>query len=322
MITFRPASTADLSMVLSCRVREPVSWVDPGRYQRELAVGSYRPEWTWLAQYDGVLVGRAVWWALPDRTSPTALDCLWTSPTVGDRASVAADLLRAGHAGLRDGGATSLPDYEIDLEPGWRQDAARRAGLTHTLERLSYAWTPSNPVPASSPRLLFNEEPDDHRFLALFAETAQGSLDDLTRRTLAALGTEAQARDDLGFYLGLPGERDRWRGSPHHRGGPRRARAAHPHRLGRQRWLPRSPARAPRLRLRHRPARQDNPPARPPRRPQDHRHHRRHQHTHGSGLRPRRLRPHRHPARAVPTTVTTQRTMSTIYDVGRQLPPA
>ncbi len=42
MITFRPASTADLSMVLSCRVREPVSWVDPGRYQRELAVGSYR----------------------------------------------------------------------------------------------------------------------------------------------------------------------------------------------------------------------------------------------------------------------------------------
>jgi RimJ/RimL family protein N-acetyltransferase len=223
MITFRPASTADLSMVSSCRVREPVSWVDPSRYQRELAVGSYRPEWTWLAQNDGVLVGRAVWWALPDRTSPTALDCLWTSPTVGDRASVATDLLRAGHAGLRDGGATSLPDYEIDLEPGWRedpaavaavawrQDAARRAGLTHTLERLSYAWTPSNPVPAASPRLLFNEEPDDHRFLALFAETAQRSLDDLTRRTLAALGTEAQARDDLEFYLGLPGERDWWR---------------------------------------------------------------------------------------------------------------
>ncbi len=50
MITFRPASTADLSMVSSCRIREPVSWVDPSRYQRELAVGSYRPEWTWLAQ--------------------------------------------------------------------------------------------------------------------------------------------------------------------------------------------------------------------------------------------------------------------------------
>ncbi len=142
---------------------------------------------------------------------------------MGDRASVATDLLRAGHAGLRDGGATSLPDYEIDLEPGWRedpaavaavawrQDAARRTGLTHTLERLSYAWTPSNPVPAASPRLLFNEEPDDHRFLALFAETAQRSLDDLTRRTLAALGTEAQARDELEFYLGLPGERDWWR---------------------------------------------------------------------------------------------------------------
>ncbi len=223
MITFRPASPADLSTVSSCRIHEPVSWVDPDRYQRELAVGSYRPEWTWLAEDDGTLLARAVWWALPDKMSPTALDCLWTSQSIGDRTGLAADLLRAGHAGLRDRGATSLPDYEIDLAPGWREDdaataavawrqaAAHRAGLTYTLERLSYAWTPPNLVPAASPRLVFDEEPDDDRFLALFAEVAQGSLDDLTRRTLAAFGAEAQARDDLEFYLGLPGERNWWR---------------------------------------------------------------------------------------------------------------
>ncbi|MEO9223145.1 MAG: GNAT family N-acetyltransferase [Mycobacteriaceae bacterium] len=76
---------------------------------------------------------------------------------------------------------------------------------------MSFTWTPPRQVPAAAPRLVFSKEPRDKRFLALFAEAARGSLDDLTRRTLAALGAEAQARDDLEFYLGLPGDRDWWR---------------------------------------------------------------------------------------------------------------
>jgi hypothetical protein len=40
---------------------------------------------------------------------------------------------------------------------------------------------------------------------------AEGCLDDLTRRNVAVLGAQAQARDDLDFYLGLPGERSWWR---------------------------------------------------------------------------------------------------------------
>ncbi len=223
MITVRPTSAADVDKVLSCGVHEPISWVDSDRYRRGLAVGSYRPEWTWVALHDDVVVGRGVWWALPDQTSPSALDCLWTSPTVDDRAGVAADLLLAAHVGLRSTGATSPPDYEINVDPGWREDpvtvaavawraeAAHRAGLTHSLERLSYTWTPPAQIPDASSRVLFHEEPRDDRLLALFAEVAQGSLDDLTCRTRAALGAEAQARDDLDFYLGLPGSRDWWR---------------------------------------------------------------------------------------------------------------
>lgn len=37
------------------------------------------------------------------------------------------------------------------------------------------------------------------------------SLDELTQRTLAELGPEAQAEDDLDFYTGLPGRRSAWR---------------------------------------------------------------------------------------------------------------
>ena len=77
-----------------------------------------------------------------------ALDCLWVADDVADDTAVATALLQAGHAGLQDGDAEKPPDYEVNLDPrwrdcsdieaafAWRQEAARRAGLTHTLERL------------------------------------------------------------------------------------------------------------------------------------------------------------------------------------------
>jgi GNAT superfamily N-acetyltransferase len=220
---YRPSTVLDLDMVLACRVTEPISWVTPDRYQQELASGSYRPEWTWLAEDEGELVGRAVWWAPAGRESPVALDCLWVAADVADRTAVATALLQAGHAGLQDGDAEKPPDYEVDLDPrwrdrsdieaafAWRQEAARGAGLTHTLERLSFAWTPQDGIPDQSHRLRFTTESADEVFLQAFARVAEGSLDDLTRRNVAALGAQAQARDDLDFYVGLPGERSWWR---------------------------------------------------------------------------------------------------------------
>jgi GNAT superfamily N-acetyltransferase len=74
-----------------------------------------------------------------------------------------------------------------------------------------FAWTPEDGIPDQSHRLTFTTESADEVFLRAFARAAEGSLDDLTRRNVAALGAEAQARDDLDFYVGLPGERSRWR---------------------------------------------------------------------------------------------------------------
>ena len=223
LLIYRPSTVSDVDTVLSCRVTEPISWVTPGRYQQELASGSYRPQWTWLAEDKGELVGRAVWWAPAGREFPMALDCLWVADDVTDRTLVATALLQAGHAGLQDGYAQKPPDYEVDLDPrwrdradvsaafAWRQEAAQRAGLTHTLERLSFAWTPQDGIPDQSPRLRFTTESADEVFLQAFAKVAEGSLDDLTRRNVAALGAQAQAREDFDFYLDLPGERSWWR---------------------------------------------------------------------------------------------------------------
>jgi RimJ/RimL family protein N-acetyltransferase len=48
-------------------------------------------------------------------------------------------------------------------------------------------------------------------FLAAFRRVAQGSLDVTTRRNVAALGADRQARQDMAVYRSLPGERDWWR---------------------------------------------------------------------------------------------------------------
>lgn len=91
----------------------------------------------------------------------------------------------------------------------WRREACRRGGLTDELERLQHAWTPEGGVPAASARVTFRPG-DDDELLDLFAQAARGSLDVETLRAVAETGAPAQARDDLDFYLGCPGERAWW----------------------------------------------------------------------------------------------------------------
>lgn len=82
--------------------------------------------------------------------------------------------------------------------------------MTEELERLQYAWTSDGEVPAASTRVRFRPGGDDE-FLGLFVQVARGSLDVETQRSVEELGEQGQARDDLDFYLGCPGERDWWR---------------------------------------------------------------------------------------------------------------
>jgi GNAT superfamily N-acetyltransferase len=94
---------------------------------------------------------------------------------------------------------------------GWRRDAAARAGLTGELERIRFEWTADAGLPRSSGRLALRPEPDDDVFLDVFRQIAVGSLDVITRREVALLGADRQAREDMGIYLSMPGDRDWWR---------------------------------------------------------------------------------------------------------------
>ncbi|GAA1937856.1 GNAT family N-acetyltransferase [Kitasatospora viridis] len=225
---FRPTAAVDrdrdLDLVLDWHVAEPVGWITADRHRAESAARRLRPEWTWLAEQDGRVLGRALWWGRSDSDRPIVLDCLSVHPSVADPAALAAELLAAAHRTFAAQGLATAPEYNIMLpheDPldeaaraaavAWRVDAAARVGLTRRIDRLRFEWTPEAGAPDPSDRLVFTAEPDDEAFVDVFRQVARGSLDQETIANLASLGEDATARDDLAFYLACPGERDWWR---------------------------------------------------------------------------------------------------------------
>jgi RimJ/RimL family protein N-acetyltransferase len=178
-------------------------------YTEMAAKGEYRPEWSWVALRDDVVVARAAWWGSPDDDAPKALD--WFDFT-DERAAVR--LLR--EAPLR-------AEYSLKLPPGWREKpdvrvaaetrlaAASAAGLEFLVERYRYLWTPQCGLPDRPGRLEFRPEPDDEVILAVFRQINTGSLDAHVRRTIAASGLEASAQEQLDFLRWMPSPREWWR---------------------------------------------------------------------------------------------------------------
>jgi RimJ/RimL family protein N-acetyltransferase len=178
-------------------------------YSTMAAAGEYRPEWTWVALREDVVVARAAWWAGPDDDKPLTLD--WFDFT---DAAAGVQLLQT--APLR-------AEYSLKLRPGWRDNpaesaaadariaAATQAGMALLVERFRYRWTPECGVPARPGRLEFRPEPDDAVLLAVLRRIAQGSLDAHTRRAVAESGLDAAAKEDLDHLLWLPSPREWFR---------------------------------------------------------------------------------------------------------------
>ncbi|GAB3261843.1 GNAT family N-acetyltransferase [Kineosporia babensis] len=211
-MSVRRATTDDVPALIAFPDTPGVQNLPRDQVRDDFATGRMRPEWSWLAENDGRLVGRALWWGLGG-SRPESLDTLDVLPEQPDPRSVAAQLLQGGRADLGQ-----LPTYRLRIPVGerhghpvrWRCEAAQDAGLTETLERLQYQWSPPAGVPQASTRLTFREGSDEE-FVSLFGQAARGSLDVETRRALEETDEISQARDDLAFYLSCPGERDWWR---------------------------------------------------------------------------------------------------------------
>ncbi|MFI9386856.1 GNAT family N-acetyltransferase [Kutzneria sp. NPDC052558] len=180
-----------------------------GAFGTTYATGDYRPEWTWVALRDDVVVARAVWWAGPDDAEPKALD--WFDFTDAD---AAVHLLRT---------APFRVEYSIPLPPNWREDpavhaaatarvdAAKAAGMTFLVERYTYGWTPDCGLPERPGRLEFRPEPDDDVIFEVFRRVNATSVDAHVRRTIAEHGLDASAQEDLDILRWMPSPREWWR---------------------------------------------------------------------------------------------------------------
>ncbi|MEU6758271.1 GNAT family N-acetyltransferase [Streptomyces sp. NPDC046685] len=212
------AAPADIDRALAYPADGPVAALTAEKVREELAGNQFRPEWTWFAEdADGEVLARALWWGRADSERPIALDCLQVRASVADPAAVAAGLLAAGHAAFGN-----LPDYNISLPRGWRdepelaaavawrQEAAYRTGLTREIERLRYEWTPAAGTTEPTGRLVFRDGTDEE-FLDAFVRLSAGSLDLHTQTELQSMDAEQLAREDVEFYLDCPGERSWWR---------------------------------------------------------------------------------------------------------------
>lgn len=215
---FRSTVEADFDHLLACVVDEPVSWANPDRLVPFLQDGQYRYDRIWVAEQDGRILARAVWWGFAQSDKPLTLDCVYVDASVEDRVGLAAELLATAHEAFGQ-----APDYHLFLTNGWRdqpdvaaavawrREVCDRVGMTHALERFRYEWTPSAPVPAPSDRLVFRAEPDDEVFVEAFRRVAEGTLDFDTRKALATMDPVAQAREDVEAYQQMVGERSWWR---------------------------------------------------------------------------------------------------------------
>jgi RimJ/RimL family protein N-acetyltransferase len=227
-VIFRPAAGSDLERLVALLGPDPAGGLTADQYRVRSRNREYRPEWTWVAQESAgdPPAAVAVWWGDPRESRPAALDGLFVREPAGGagRAGLAAGLLAAAHAAYARAGAQRPPDYHVLLPAdwrdrpdavaalAWREEAARRAGLTARLERLQYEWTPRAGLRDLPGALAFRAEADDEVFAGLFRRVLAGTLDLTSRAQAEAMGPQAQARQDVKFYREhLLGDRSWWR---------------------------------------------------------------------------------------------------------------
>ncbi|GAB7035782.1 GNAT family N-acetyltransferase [Streptomyces sp. NPDC021749] len=171
--------------------------------------GEYRPEWTWVALRDGVVVARAAWWAKPGDEKPIALD--WFDFT---DAEAAVRLLRT---------APFHAEYSLLLPPGWREKpqvraaadarmaAAQAAGLRKLVERYRYTWTVDCALPERTGRLVYRPEPDDDVIRGVVRRIQEGSLDAHDLDDIARYGRDGAVEELLRILTWMPSPRSWWR---------------------------------------------------------------------------------------------------------------
>lgn len=169
---FTSSLRASDAQLLHLNNHDPSHWVDPMRFGRGLATGTYRREWTWLAFVDDATtlpVARGVWWGPVGSVHPVELHCLLVHASIPHPEVWGAALVRSAHRAFADAGALLAPDVVVEVstarrhEPeveralDWRRLSAAAAGMPVVTEtagdgvtRVSFT---ARPLTAARPQL-------------------------------------------------------------------------------------------------------------------------------------------------------------------------
>jgi hypothetical protein len=191
----------------------------------DLAAGSRRPEWMWVALRGDRLAARVAWWSRPGNDAPQMLDIvdIDDGAAEADRVDVGARLLRAAMtSGLANG--SRPPEYSRFVPPDWREnEAARhvvedrmavleRTGARLFVERLRLEWSAESPVPEAGGRLVFRPVRDAEELIGMMASVLDGTLDAHGRADLTRMSAhEAAARQYERELARYTSPRDWWR---------------------------------------------------------------------------------------------------------------
>ncbi|TDD27563.1 GNAT family N-acetyltransferase [Kribbella turkmenica] len=219
-MNIRTTVEADLDTIHALIEQQSVNTVTRERYDEFLAEGFYRHDWSWVVEENGAIRALAIWWGLPSHDHPFSIDGLYYA---GDADPVPAWTALIEHT-LRSRPADAEPsEYHFFLSPDWkeqpsvvaelapRRKAAEAAGLTGVTERLRYDWKPEYGLPPRSTRLRFAEAGDE-AFVDVFRRVHEGTLDAASARSVARLGADGAAREELEVYKSMPNsDRSWWR---------------------------------------------------------------------------------------------------------------
>lgn len=180
----------------------------------DLAAGSRRPSWMWIALRGTRLVARAAWWGSISAPTPVVLDVLDVANDL-DRIDVAVQLLRAALREIFPPGDCPA-EYVRFVPADWREHPGSRrvvedrmtiageTGAQLLVERLRLEWRPGTPIAAPTNRLGFRPVSDDAELVDLMTLVMEGTLDahscdDLTRMS-AREGAVRHFEDELAQY--------------------------------------------------------------------------------------------------------------------------
>lgn len=154
-----------------------------------LAKGCTRPDWCFVAEGGGRLVGSVVFWTLPGNDKPSDLvlvEAPWDDPDLAvglallDHAFARAKALGADELGHVVDSPAQAPQFQRHLER--RAELLRRTGFAQARDGRRFRWLAGGDLPAEDPRLHFRSladlgpEPFVELLSVLLTDTADARL--------------------------------------------------------------------------------------------------------------------------------------------------